>query len=61
MQSDPVARAFITQARTPATRTLNAAVGRSANRVRTRSGNLQNSRAAFESRVEGDYLIADYF
>ncbi len=59
VDADPVAGAFIAQTRTPAAGAFAAAVGRAANGVGAGAGNLQDSGAATEGRIEGDHLVAD--
>jgi len=59
VDADPVAGTLVAQPRTPAAGALPAAVGRAAHSVRAGSGNLQDSGATVEGRVEGDYLVAD--
>ena len=59
VDADPVAGAFVAEARAPATGAFAAAVGGAANGVGAGSGDLEDSGTALKGCVEGDDLVAD--
>jgi hypothetical protein len=61
VDADPVARAFVAEARAPAAGGFEAAIGRAADAVGAGSGDLQDSRPSLKGRVEGDDMVAHHF
>ena len=60
VEADPIARAFVAQARAPAAGTFGGR-RRAADGVGAGAGDLQNAGAAAKGGVEGDDLVADNF
>src|SRR6202789_1900754 len=59
--ANPIARALVPQPRAIPARAFPAAIGRPSDRVRARSGNLQDARATLKRSVQRNHFIAHHF